>query len=283
MEPAYLIVASEEDPVAGAVRALWGTPPATGWTVDGSAVRRLTDRALLLVRPGRHVHDERLDARLPAALRRADLPLVFPSIHRSGAGTATFTVHPLGNPTDRADVGGRPGAFTPAAPRWMADALRRLSEAERAGGLGATYEATHHGPYLEQPAFFVEIGFGDAPGPPAAAVRELARVLLELREDPADRVVVGAGGGHYVPHFTELATERSWAFGHLLSRHALAEATPAMLDAAIAATPGAEGVLFARASDALDPRWARLGARRRETEAPRRISRGGGASPPSGT
>ncbi len=283
MEPAYLVVVSEADPVARAVRARWGTPPATGLFVDGSAVRELTSRALLLARPGRHVLDERLDARLPFALRRADLPLVFPSIHRSEAGTPTFTVHPLGNPTSRADVGGRPGAFTPSAPRWMADALRRLAAAGTAAGLGATYEATHHGPYLEQPAFFVEIGYGEAPAPPPAAVGELARVLTELEEDPADRVVVGAGGGHYVPHFTDLARDRSWAFGHLLSRHALAEATPAILAAALAASPGAQGVLFARAADAEDPRLAGFGPRRRESEAPKRLSRTGGASPPSGT
>lgn len=283
MTRAYLVVASALDPVAARLRERWGTRPSTGMFVDGAPIRELGDRAYLLARNERHIHDENLDARLPPELRKADLPMVFPSIHRSAAGTPAFTVHPLGNVGPSADVGGRPGELVPGAPRWMASALRALAREAPAIGLGATFEATHHGPYLDQPAFFAEIGYADAGEPPPAAVAALDRVLLELEEDPADRVVIGVGGGHYVPHFTELALERSWAFAHLVSRHALARATPGYLDEVARKSPGAEGVLFARAADAADTTLARLGPRRRETEAPRRPVSPGGASRSSGT
>jgi D-aminoacyl-tRNA deacylase len=152
----------------------------------------------------------------------------------------------------------------------MAAALRALAEAGKGMGLVATYEATHHGPTLSLPAFFAEIGYGAANAPPAPAVGALAEVLPRLTEDASDRIAVGAGGGHYAPHFTDLALRRRWAFGHLLSRHALEAASGSMLLSALEQTSGAGGVLFARAADAADPRWAGRVARLRDADAPRR-------------
>jgi D-tyrosyl-tRNA(Tyr) deacylase len=266
----FLMIVSEEDPVAPLVAERWGTPPSSGAHVDGLPIRTLSPGVEMLRRPGLHIRDDDLDRRLPSALREGGVTLVFPSVHRSESGTPCFTVHPLGNPGADAEVGGRPGVLVPTAPRSMASALRALAEAGRGIALGATYEATHHGPSLTTPAFFAEIGFGSAAGPPAEAVRALAAVLSGLAEDPSDRIAVGAGGGHYVPHFTELALRRRWAFGHLLPRHALDSATAGLLLNAVENTPGAEGVLFARAADAGDPRWVGQVPRLREGDAPKR-------------
>lgn len=270
MTPRILLVLSEGDPIAARLLERYGTPPATDHHVDGVPLRALSPAVWWLRRSVPHILDDRLDERLPSPLR-ADRPvLVFPSIHRSESGTACFTVHPLGNPGPTAEVGGRPRVLVPTAPRLMTAALRALAEAGPPHGLPATFEATHHGPELSSPAFFAEIGFGPHDAPPTGAVDALALVLADLAEDPRDRIAVGAGGGHYVPHFTDLALRRRWAFGHLLSRHALAEAEPGLLSDAIAATAGAEGVLFARAADAADPRWGPGPSRLRDAAAPER-------------
>lgn len=284
----YLLALSDLDPVARAVGERWGTRATVGQLADGTAVRGLDRGVGFVRRPGHHVLDEGLAALIPEALLAREAPIVFPSIHRSEQGVTCLTVHPLGNLGVEAEVGGLPGRLTPTAPRLMTDALRRLAEAGGPLGLTATFEATHHGPWLARPAFFAEIGFGDAPSPPADAVAALAAVLPALEEDPRDRVALGVGGGHYVPHLTELALERRWAFGHLVSRHGLARATRATLVEALALTPGAEGIVYARAADAEDPKIAGLGPRRRDNEAPRRSagstpSPATGASPPSGT
>ena len=60
----------------------------------------------------------------------------------------------------------------------MVRVLRGLSEGGTPEGLTATYEATHHGPELGLPGFFVEIGYGADPEPPDGAVDLLARVLM---------------------------------------------------------------------------------------------------------
>jgi D-tyrosyl-tRNA(Tyr) deacylase len=284
MDPAYLIVAAGSDPVAAAVRERWGVPESTGGFVDGAPIRRLSPDALLLDRPGLHIHDERLDERLPGELRRAGITLVFPSIHRSAQSVRCMTVHPLGNPGTVAEVGGRPGSFSPTDPRRMVAALRRLHELADRSGLPATYEATHHGPELGLPAFFVEIGFGEEARPPASAVGVLAEVVPDLAPDETDRVALAVGGGHYAPHFTDLALKRRWAFGHILSRHSVAELNVASARGAWAATPGAEGIVFARAEDARSPVWDGTGPRLREQDAPvRTVAPTSGARSASGT
>ena len=272
MHPEYLLVVADTDPVARRVFGRWGTPPSTGEFVDGSPIRRLSELALLLHRPGPHVREDRLDESLPTDLSARRIPLIFPSIHRSESGTACFTVHPLGNPSRSADLGGEPGRLTPTDPPRMAAVLRTLEERGSTIGLASTFESTHHGPILRHPAFFVEIGFGERPAPPDAAVDVLAQILPEILPASDDRVAVGLGGGHYAPHFTQLALERRWAFGHILSRHALPTVTEEVARAAWDGSPGAVGWLCARAQDFATGPWPGIGPRARDPDAPRRAS-----------
>jgi D-tyrosyl-tRNA(Tyr) deacylase len=267
----YLLVASAEDPVARAVWEQWDPHIITGLSVAGNPIFQVSPVAAAVQRSGFHIFDETLDSSLPASIVADQVPIVFPSIHRSEQQVPCFTVHPLGNTGPVADVGGRPASLVPAPARLMVSALRRLADAKSTTGLPATYEATHHGPWLRNPAFFAEIGFGSTNGPPPDAVPVLAQTLLELREDPEDRVAVGVGGGHYVPHFTDLALRRRWAFGHLVSRHSLETLDPTIPRHAVDQTPQCEGVLFARSADSRSAAWQGVGPRLRDQEAPRRI------------
>ncbi|MGA7477004.1 MAG: D-aminoacyl-tRNA deacylase [Thermoplasmata archaeon] len=265
-----VVVVSDVDPVADAVATEWGTLPAADGHVDGAPIRQLTDRAVVVRRPGAHIHDEDVDLRLPPALREARPTLIFPSIHRSERNVPSLTVHPLGNPGPRAELGGRPRTLAPSDPRRMATALRLLDEGAAPLGMGATYEATHHGPAVALPAFFIEIGYAELPHPPREAVRLLAEVIPRITGSPEDRVALAVGGGHYVPHFTDLALRRKWAFGHILSRHALEELDRATAADAYARTEGAEGVVYARAEDARHPALEAVGPRLRDQDAPPR-------------
>ena len=263
-----VVMMSSVDPVADAVANLWGTLPATDVHVDGAPLRQLTESILVLRRPGTHIHDERVDLRLPVALRDERPTLVFPSIHRSRENIRSLTVHPLGNPGPRAELGGQPRTLVPADPRRMVSALRLLNERSEPLGIPATYEATHHGPEVGLPAFFVEIGSGERTGPSPEAVRVLAEVIPRVDESSTDRVALGVGGGHYVPHFTDLALHRRWAFGHLLSRHSLEDLDRDTALRAYALTQGAEGVVYSRAQDANLPALEGIGPRLRDQDAP---------------
>jgi D-tyrosyl-tRNA(Tyr) deacylase len=268
VEPRYLLILSETDPVAKALLERWPSGEATGVHVEGATVRALRPGVLTLRRPGHHIFDERFDRLLPTGAPWDRLPLIFPSIHRSKSQRLCLTVHPIGNPRNGTEFGGEPRTLVPPAPRLMTAVLRSLTE--RAAGLSVpvTFEATHHGPALDHPAMFVEIFLPEAGVPDPSMVEILAEVLPTVESDPHDRVAVGIGGGHYAPHFTDLALARAWAFGHILSRHVAAEVDSALSRTALTQS-GADGFLFARAVDAELPAFA--DARRlREADAPRR-------------
>lgn len=268
MTARYLVVVSEEDPIAKLIAESWGTPPAVGDFVEGSPLRQLVPGVELLRRPGLHVFDAHLGRVLPPRLQ--SVPVVFPSRHRSESGIACLTVHPLGNLGAAAEVGGEPGRLVPSAARLMTDALRQLVEPAQTIGVPATYEATHHGPLLHQPAFFVEIADVLAEPERRSVAGPIADALLDLTEDATDRIAVGVGGGHYAPHFTELALSRRWAFGHIVPRHALDDLGPDVQRQLWEGTPPPEGVIFQRSSDAERPDWKDWGRRLRDAEAPPR-------------
>jgi len=272
MTTRYLIVVSDEDPLARLIAERWGTPPSIGEFVDGSALRRLTPEVELLRRPGLHIHDTQLGHALPARLR--SVPLVFPSRHRSESGIGCLTVHPLGNLGANAEVGGEPGRIVPSSARLMTDALRQLEEPAQAAGVSATYEATHHGPLLHQPAFFVEIADVLSDADRTQVAGPVSDALRDLTEDPSDRIAVGVGGGHYAPHFTELALTRRWAFTHIVPRHALEGLTPHVQQQLREGVPAPEGAIFQRSADAERPEWKTWGVRLRDAEAPPRPSGG---------
>lgn len=281
MTAELVVVLSEADPVAKAVAAEWGTLPVSDGHVDGAPIRQLNETVLVVRRPGSHIHDEDVDLRLPQALRESRPTLVFPSIHRSEKNVASLTVHPLGNPGPRAEMGGRPRTLVPTDPSRMVATLRLLDEGTTGLGMKATYEATHHGPAVGLPSFFIEIGYAELPDPPPEAVRLLARTIPRITGLPRDRVALAVGGGHYAPHFSDLALRRNWAFGHILSRHALEELDRTTAIEAYRWTPGAEGVVYSRAEDARHPALDGIGPRLRDQDAPPR-ERGEARAPKDG-
>ena len=197
---------------------------------------RLRDLVLLTI-PEPHLHRDHLDRDLESGFQEpADL-VVYLSKHRSESGRPSLTVHPIGNP-GAAEFGGQPQTLVPSAPRWMTSALRSLRQAGGHLGYEVTFEATHHGPYLTSPTFYIEQGSTEREWRDREASRVIGRVLLGLQ--PVDApIAIGIGGGHYVPRHTDLALRRRIAFGHLLATYALTSSSLDLLDQAIERTEGA--------------------------------------------
>ncbi|MBP1662748.1 MAG: hypothetical protein H6P94_997 [Thermoplasmatales archaeon] len=57
-------------------------------------------------------------------------------------------------------------------------------------------------------------------------------------------VLIGIGGGHYAPRFTEIALQKNVAFGHMIPTYKIDEGaiTDEILEQAMQKTPGFNGV-----------------------------------------
>ena len=218
-----------------------------GWedagTFAGQSALRRGDLVLVTI-PDLHLYHDHVDREAEAALGEKPEVVVFLSKHRSESGTPSLTVHPIGN-FGAADYGGANGTLVPTAPALMTEVLRAVHREARGLPYAVTLEATHHGPLLETPAFFLEAGSTEKEWRDPAAAETLARALLEAGPK-TDPVAVGIGGGHYVPRLTDLALSREIVFGHLVAGYAVPHLIGPMIDRVIACTPGARLVYFHR-------------------------------------
>ncbi|MGI0149364.1 MAG: D-aminoacyl-tRNA deacylase, partial [Thermoplasmata archaeon] len=130
------------------------------WTSDASFGGRDTwrHRDLVLVTiPENHLYRDHLERDLESAFDESIDLVVYLSKHRSESRRPSLTVHPIGN-AGPPEFGGQPGTLVPSAPRWMTAALRGLRNEGKGLGYEVTFEATHHGPYLTAPTFYIEQG-----------------------------------------------------------------------------------------------------------------------------
>ncbi|MGA1847732.1 MAG: D-aminoacyl-tRNA deacylase [Thermoplasmatota archaeon] len=215
---------------------------------------------ILMEKVGTHLYFERVDREINEALsdiieaeEMMDV-LIFLSRHRSEMDIHSLTVHPPGNFL-QADYGGMPGRLPPSSPPIMSAALRTLYREKKKIGLSdqTTYEVTHHGPFLETPSFFIEIGSDGSRWDIPELGRAIARTLLsdELMDpDRALPVAIGIGGGHYAPRFTDRAMRKKFDFGHMIPDYILQNANDLkpLIDLALGATPGVEAAFLHRTS-----------------------------------
>ncbi len=215
-----------------------------------------------LVRTARlHLEAEPLVAGLRAAGVDPEV-LVFLSKHKAASGRPSLTVHPVGNFAE-AKFGGRPGRVSPAPAALQTELLRALARHRDAAGYAAevTFEVTHHGPLVDVPACFLELGSAEPQWTDRDGASVVAHACLEAatRQPPPHPIVIGLGGGHYAPRFTEVALTRQVHFAHLVPSHAADAVSDAqaMLAELTLKSPGARGVYLHKGTLASGPvaRW----------------------------
>jgi len=149
--------------------------------------------------------------------------VIFVSRHSGVAGIPTLSVHTPGNLTERAEFGGLPKKVSVSPASAMKNALLEMARLSKEMFLNyeVSYECTHHGPSLDVPTMFAELGssptqWKDLKAAEAVAHAAMAAVLKE----PNFTAVLGVGGPHYNKRFTEIALSTSKAFGHIIPKYA---------------------------------------------------------------
>jgi D-aminoacyl-tRNA deacylase len=151
--------------------------------------------------------------------------IVFISRHSSASGKPTLSVHTPGNFAE-AGLGGLPRTVSVSPATAMRDALKALLHYKEELSLSyeVSYECTHHGPSLNVPAMFVELGSSPAQWNDlraAEAVAHSAMAAIANFSTPASLAVLGIGGPHYNQKFARMALAGQAVFGHMIPKYAV--------------------------------------------------------------
>ena len=106
--------------------------------------------------------EDDLDKRWQEATGESPSEVIFPSRHSAASGNASLTLHPIGTMqvphNEVPEYGGRAADCPPPNPR-IAAWWRELNRvAESMDEFDLSLETTHHGPWIETPSLFIEIG-----------------------------------------------------------------------------------------------------------------------------
>lgn len=176
---------------------------------------------------------------LPEDFPDAEL-VVFVSRHSSQSGTPTLSVHTPGN-FDKAELGGLPRNVSVCPANAMADALKALNrlKQERHLEYEVSYEGTHHGPSLDVPVMFVELGSSEKQWQDQNAAEAVAQAAIEAIANygsSTQAAVLGIGGTHYNRKFTQMALSGEAAFGHMIPKYAVPAVNLQMLQQCVEKT-----------------------------------------------
>jgi len=149
--------------------------------------------------------------------------LVFVSRHSSLSGIPTLSVHTPGNLAE-AELGGLPRKVSISPASAMKDALLEMSRLREEMGLDykVSYECTHHGPSLDVPTMFAELGSSPKQWKDMKAAEAVAHsVMVAVSKRSSYPTALGIGGPHYNEKFTRIALSTRTAFGHIIPKYAI--------------------------------------------------------------
>lgn len=218
----YLIVASKLDKA--------GTNITTQMSQFGQDYRfYLVDGEIIL--------DENLDKE---KINQYDF-IIFASKHQSEKGGKTLSIHAPGNFRDN-DFGGEKGKVCSTSALFQKQFFEKIHENAKKFNLNdyrITLECTHHGPLINKPCLFVEIGSSEIEWRDTKAAFVMAKTISEMisdfKKNLYSEVAIGIGGPHYCPNFNKIQLESNVAISHVIPQYVF-PFTEEMIKEAIAKT-----------------------------------------------
>ncbi|MFH1398780.1 MAG: D-aminoacyl-tRNA deacylase [Candidatus Woesearchaeota archaeon] len=176
---------------------------------------------------------------------QADL-FIFATKHESRNSIPSLSVHTQGN-WYKAEFGGRDSQLCIGPANFLKTALIKLTELAKNLDFEIIQECTHHGPYLEKPSMFIEIGSSEEQWVRKDAAKIIAQTIIHLTEStiPIHKTAVGLGGLHHTPSFKKIIVNSDIAIGHVCPKYMLEHLNAEILQQAIERTwPKAEMIIL---------------------------------------
>ena len=258
-----LIVSSTEDPASTNIKK--GLLKQSNWEEIDTFYENIAYRhsnmedVVIVTINDRTIRHEMLDKEVEEKLGITPKQAIYISRHKSKTGEPTLTTHPIGN-YGEAQFGGKIRTLSKSSPQLMTQLLRIIKKNAEQVKLHhqVCFEVTHHGPYMNIPTLFAEVGSTEEEWKKQDPADVIAKSVLELLESyhyeedlPSDiPVLIGVGGGHYAPRFTDVVFEKRVAFGHMIPTYQITAGNidDEMLEKTLQATPNVKAAYIHRKS-----------------------------------
>ena len=153
--------------------------------------------------------------------------IIFASKHQSKKQVKSLTVHNIGN-WKEADFGGTSKKVSPSIAGLNKKMFQILfKKSENLKDFIISMECTHHGPYIEKPSIFIEIGSSKEEWQNPELGKIIAKTIKEFvyvnssNEKSENGVGIGIGGPHYCNNFNEIQLNSSIAISHVIPEYVL--------------------------------------------------------------
>ncbi|MBU1136625.1 MAG: D-aminoacyl-tRNA deacylase [Nanoarchaeota archaeon] len=201
-----------------------------------SAIKELECKIPFYVLEKDSIDSENID-KIPE-LKEYDF-FIFSTEHRSEKGTPSLSCHAIGN-WNKADFGGKPKEVCLTSGVFLKTLFKTLNENSINSNYQITLECTHHGPYLEKPCCFIEIGSGEQEWKDKSAGKIIIKTIQDSlekyeKEKKDYKTAIGIGGPHYCPNFNKIQLNSYYALSHIIPEYCL-PATKKMINQAIEKT-----------------------------------------------
>lgn len=162
------------------------------------------------------INNENIDKEIEADL------FIFTTKHQSKAGTSSLSCHSPGN-WDKAEAGGKDRQLCIAPALLLKEAFLELNKQGADLHHEITLECTHHGPYLEKPVMFIEIGSDEENWKNKEAGKIIADVVTYIvnKTQKEYQTAILIGGGHYNQMANKIMLRTDIAIGHICPKHML--------------------------------------------------------------
>jgi len=173
-------------------------------------------------------------------LRNIDF-LIFASTHKSEKGNPSLSLHAPGN-WRNADLGGQSGKICKTSAFVLKYLFQELNKNYKDNKeklteeYSVTLEVTHHGPLIDLPCCFIELGSQEKQWQDKEAAKIIAKTILSLQNYPNTPIdnwvaIIGIGGPHYAPNFNKIQLNSNYAISHIIPEYSLPLTEPMLKEA----------------------------------------------------
>ena len=174
------------------------------------------------------VHAENIDNYLKKQEKLDFDFIIFASKHQSVKKIKSLSVHPIGN-WKNAEFGGKSETICQSNALIIKHFFQTLEKNMKNANLkefNLTMESTHHGPYIETPSLFIEIGSTSEEWMDKKAGELIAQTIIYSvntinKINNKIKIAFGIGGPHYCPNFNEIQLGNKFAISHIIAEYAL--------------------------------------------------------------